>query len=235
MGEENTIRVNFARPMPIFPLESVVLLPQQVLHLHIFEPRYQQMVEHALDGPGQIAMAIFEGQRWKQEYHGRPPIRQAVCVGQILQHERLPDGRYNVLLQGVCRARIVRPVPPTAGRLYREATLEPVGPSETDESELAPQRQRLRRTLASPELADLAAAASVLEVLDDEDIPTTAVLELVSFTLVQDPELKYALLAEGDPHRRAEMVLAELEHLRGLIRQARAQRVGDLPRGCSWN
>ena len=106
MSEDNTVQVNFGKPIPLFPLDSAVLLPQQVLPLHIFEPRYRQMVERALDGAGQIAMAVFEGESWKQQYHGRPALRPAVCIGQIVQHERLPDGRYNIILQGVCRARI---------------------------------------------------------------------------------------------------------------------------------
>ena len=57
------------------------LLPQQVIPLRIFEPRYKQMVEDVLDGTGQFAIAVFSGRRWKQEYHGKPPIRPAVCIG----------------------------------------------------------------------------------------------------------------------------------------------------------
>ncbi|MGP1309805.1 MAG: LON peptidase substrate-binding domain-containing protein, partial [Phycisphaerales bacterium] len=96
--EAPAIRVNFNRPMPVFPLREVVLFPHAAIPLHIFEERYRDMVDDALDGAGQIAMAVFEGERWTQEYHGRPPIRPAVCVGQILQHERLADGRYNIIL-----------------------------------------------------------------------------------------------------------------------------------------
>src|SRR5580765_1551354 len=111
MSEETTISVNFGKPMPIFPLNSVVLLPHGVLPLHVFEDRYRQMVGDALDGSGQIAMAVFEGADWKQEYHCRPPVRPAVCVGQIIQHHKLPDGRYNIALQGICRARILQELP----------------------------------------------------------------------------------------------------------------------------
>ena len=52
MSDETAIQVNFGRPMPVFPLDQVTLLPQQVLPLHIFEPRYRQMVTDALDGSG---------------------------------------------------------------------------------------------------------------------------------------------------------------------------------------
>jgi len=234
-AEETTIRVNFGKPMPIFPLDSVSLLPQQVLPLHVFEPRYRQMVEHALDGSGQIAMATFEGQKWKQEYHGRPPVREAVCIGQIVQHEKLPDGRYNILLQGVCRARVVESMPPTGERLYREARLEPIGERNDDEERLTPVRDRLRGMLTDGPLEDLTASSSILEVLSDEEIPTSAVLELVSFTVLTDPEVKYRLLEEGSPLVRAQIVFAELDHLGQMIRQARPQRGGEPPRGCTWN
>ena len=117
MSDETAIQVNFGRPRPIFPLDQVTLLPQQVLPLHIFEPRYRQMVTDALDGSGQIAMAVFEGRDWKQQYHGRPPIRPAVCIGHIAQHEKLADGRYNIILRGVCRARVIKELAPRDARL----------------------------------------------------------------------------------------------------------------------
>ena len=141
--ERETISVNFGRPVPIFPLDGVVLLPQQVLPLHIFEERYVQMVGRVLDGSGQIALAVFEGEDWKKDYNGTPPIRPYVCLGQIAQHEPLPGDRYNILLQGVCRARVVDETPPDEDRLYREAMLEPVGidPATVDGSELEPMRQ----------------------------------------------------------------------------------------------
>src|SRR5690349_21503961 len=127
MSEETSIQVDFGRPIPLFPLEAVTLLPQQLLPLHIFEERYRQMVDQALDGSGQLAMAVLKGEEQSKDLHGRPVIRPAVCIGQIVQHEKLFDGRYNLLIQGVCRARVVEEMPPEEGRLYRMAMLEPVG------------------------------------------------------------------------------------------------------------
>ena len=234
--EENAIQVNFARPMPLFPLDSAVLLPQQVLPLHIFEPRYRQMVEHALDASGQIAMAIFEGDAWKQQYHGKPILRPAVCLGQIVQHERLADGRYNILIQGICRARILKEMPADGERLYRLALLEPVGVEQTiDEGMLAGVRQRLERMLSEGELTRMAAAEPILKYVQDESIPTIALLELLSFAVVSDAKTRYRLLAEGDIDARAVLVEDELQRLRDLIRRAALQRPEDWPKGCSWN
>ena len=102
-----TIRVNFQLPIPLFPLPEAILLPQSVTPLHIFEPRYRQMVETTLDRSGQIAMACFADETWRDAYDAAPPLRPVVCLGQIVQHERVSDG-YNIVLHGVCRARLGR-------------------------------------------------------------------------------------------------------------------------------
>ncbi|MBX3364062.1 MAG: LON peptidase substrate-binding domain-containing protein [Phycisphaeraceae bacterium] len=235
MTDGATITVNFAKPMPVFPLDTAVLLPQQVLPLHIFEPRYRQMIDHVLDGAGQFAMGVFAGDRWKQEYHGRPPLRPFVCIGQVVQHERLDDGRYNVLVQGVCRARIIRELPPSAERHYREAMLSPVGLGDHDDDELSNTRARLGELLAEGPLTHLAAAPAVSEYIRNTDVPTAAILELVSFTLLNDPEVRYRLLAEPSTTRRAEIIEHELGGLIRLLTLAERQRLTEWPKGMSWN
>src|SRR5690242_6561563 len=97
---------NLAR-VPLFPLPNVVLLPRAILPLHIFEDRYKQMTADALAGNRQIAMALLKP-GWERDYYQAPQIEPEVCVGTILSHEKLPDGKYNFLLQGQVRARIVK-------------------------------------------------------------------------------------------------------------------------------
>lgn len=235
MSDESAIHVDFGKPMALFPLDGVVLLPQQVVPLHIFEPRYRQLVMHALDGSGQLALASFEGNRWKQEYHGRPPLRRAVCVGNIVEHQKLPDGRYNIVVQGVCRARIIEEMPASGQRLYRAAKLEPVGVEEGEEADLSPVRERLLKFLENSPLKRASAAEPLLNYLRDDDVPTHAILELVSFTLCSRPALSYMLLDEGDIGARARLILNELESLAGLIAKAERHRFGELPKGCHWN
>src|SRR5687768_15383367 len=93
--------------VPLFPLPGVVLFPRAVLPLHIFEDRYRAMTADALMGDKTIAMALLKP-GWEKSYYGRPAIEPVVCVGRILSHEKLADGKYNFLLQGVQRARIIR-------------------------------------------------------------------------------------------------------------------------------
>lgn len=258
--EESSIRVNFARPMPLFPLAGVSLMPHAVLPLHIFEDRYRQMVADALDASGQIAMAVYAGRAedWADDDEGRPRLRPAVCVGQIVQHHRLPDGRFNIALHGVCRARILRETdadpdgdgddggsgsgagPAGAGsggdeRLYRSALLEPVGIAPVDESRLEALRSRLAHALSETSLADFHESGSVLRHLRNAEVPTSAILEFVSFSLVADAELRYGLLAEGDVFRRARLIESELGQVRGLLDRARLQSAVERPKGVSWN
>lgn len=240
--ELQTIHVNFAKPIPLFPLEQVTLLPQQVLPLHIFEPRYRQLVDDALDGAGLIAMAVFAGKRWKQEYHARPPIEPAVCVGHIAQHEKLPDGRYNILLYGVCRARVLEELPPSDVRLYRAAYLEPLEFGDEDEGDEAKQtladvRARISTMLSTAPLARLSVADVVLQYVRNQQLPTPAVLDMVAMAIASDPKVRYRLLAESDPVARTRVLLGELNALSRLLRLAARQRHGQepWPKGQSWN
>lgn len=240
-SDETEIRVNFGKPMPVFPLGTVTLMPHAVLPLLVFEPRYRQMVGDALDGPGQIAMGVFEGGDWRDDYEGNPPMRGAVCVGQITKHQKLPDGRYHVWLHGVCRARILYEVPPDEQRLYRVAMLEPVGVSEIDEESLRPYRERYIELLSAAPLAELRNAQAVVQHLQNEELPTSAIMELLTVSVLHDsearyyPELHYKLLEEGGARERAEMILQEMQNLAGLLQRAAKQRETDAPRGCSWN
>jgi len=234
-----SVQVNFGKPIPLFPLQHVTLLPQQVVPLHIFEERYRQLVGRSLDGAGQVAMAVFSGDEWKKNYHGRPRIRRAVCLGQIAQHEQLPEDRYNILLQGVCRARVVKELPAEEGTLYRRAMLEPVGVGDDEEDDLAEVRGKLEEMLSDGPLNRARIAEPLLEYIRNEEIPTTAILEIVSFTILGDTlgdaELRYRLLAEGKATVRAALIEDQLASIGGLIRKAIRQHPEEWPKGCSWN
>src|SRR4029078_6275463 len=91
--------------VPLFPLPNVVLFPRAVLPLHIFEERYKAMTADALRGDGVIAMALLK-HGWEKCYYAAPSLETVVCVGKILTQEKLPDGKYNFLLQGIARAKV---------------------------------------------------------------------------------------------------------------------------------
>lgn len=93
--------------IPIFPLPETVLLPGEVLPLHIFEPRYREMVRDALSGHRIIGMVqILPGHEGEQPFN--PPVREVGCAGVIARHHELEDGRFLIWLLGVERFRIRR-------------------------------------------------------------------------------------------------------------------------------
>ena len=111
--------------IPIFPLPNVVLFPDTYLPLHIFEPRYREMVADASREGACIGMALFK-QGWESRYYGNPPVFALGCVGRMTHIEPLQDGRSNLILQGLYRYTIEEEF---FDARYRKAKIT-LGPSE---------------------------------------------------------------------------------------------------------
>ena len=94
--------------LAIFPLPDVVLLPHERVPLHIFEPRYREMTRSCLEEKSALALAqIRPATRRERELNGEPRVLPVIGVGTIYESEPLDDGRYNIVLEGFWRARIV--------------------------------------------------------------------------------------------------------------------------------
>jgi uncharacterized protein len=111
--------VTLPEVIPIFPLPNVVFFPRMPLPLHIFEPRYREMVRAATRGPRLIGMALLQS-GWEGSYEGRPPIFAIGTVGEMVRMEELPDGRFNIVLRGLREYTVVRELERAA---YREAVV----------------------------------------------------------------------------------------------------------------
>lgn len=109
------------RRLRLFPLPGVVLFPGTLLPLHIFEPRYRALVEHALAEDRLVGMSMIAEPAPEASAPPGPPLRPFGGAGIIVEHEKLEDGRYNILLEGTFRYRIVRE---EASQPYRVATIE---------------------------------------------------------------------------------------------------------------
>ncbi|MEO5897698.1 MAG: LON peptidase substrate-binding domain-containing protein [Vicinamibacterales bacterium] len=153
--------------IPIFPLPNVVLFPNVFLPLHIFEPRYRQMVADALDDDRLIGIVLLRP-GWEGDYEGRPPVFPIGCAGLISHHERLPDGRYNIVLRGLEKFRVEDQ---DDSRLYRIARVtsldEPL--LESQRAEVRAARQRLE-TLLVPQPEGRARGPKVPPTMSDEDL-----------------------------------------------------------------
>lgn len=105
--------------LPLFPLPNVVLFPDVFLPLHIFEPRYRAMVADALAGDRLIGVVLMKSEKQEDvDAAGRAPIYPVGTAGLISHVDKLPDGRFNIVLQGIEKFRVLREV---GDRPYREA------------------------------------------------------------------------------------------------------------------
>ncbi|MFB3431946.1 MAG: LON peptidase substrate-binding domain-containing protein [Phycisphaerales bacterium] len=242
MNEQETIRVNFGKAHPVFPLNGVTLLPHAIAALYIFEPRYRQMIQDVLDTSGQIAMATYD-ESTPSDDESMPPIRPVVCLGQVVQHEKHPDGTYHVFLQGVCRAEIVEEIAPDPemvdGKLYRRAVLQPMREAD-DDADLAGQRETLSDLLESQRLSSLPAVQQVKKQLSSgfEMLPTPVLMDVVALSLlsvVDEKKLRHALLEEPSSVKRADLMIRELRRIDSTLRVAELQFDPEAPKGISWN
>lgn len=188
--------------IPLFPLPDVSLFPNSTQPFYIFEPRYRAMVADALEGDSIIGMVLLQP-GFEEEYEGRPPVYAVGCAGVIIASERLPDGRYNILLRGLSKFRIVSEDQSRAYRLAEvEGLPEPIG---TDErSELSATRQELERALG----AAFPGAQPPPSDLSDEEV-----IDALSLVLPIEPAERQELLeAEGSIERATKLI--ELLHRR---------------------
>jgi Lon protease-like protein len=210
--------------VPLFPLPNVVLFPGAILPLHVFEERYKTMTADALRGSKRIAMALLRP-GWEKNYHGRPSIEPVVCVGDIVSHERLPDGRYNFLLRGHKRARLVREYGDEA---YRVGWLEAMNETGAMEIDLADERRRLESVFEAPILR-LSSLGQKFKDLLAGPAPTAHIADLIAFYFIEDIHFKQSLLGECDVRTRVARVVENFESLHSALHAGCAVAAGRNP------
>jgi len=191
--------------IPIFPLEAATLFPNGTYPLHIFEPRYRAMVADALKGDRIIGMVTLQP-GYEKDYEGRPPIFPIGCAGLITDYEELPDGRYNIVLGGLVKFRVVSE---DQGRPYRLARIEPI-PEPLDDKKTAALAER--RTRIEALLDALADKLSVGQ--PPPGMPDDTLIDLLSQFLPLDARGdRQRLLEREDPLARATAIVELLEKM----------------------
>jgi Lon protease-like protein len=152
-----------------------------------------------------------------------------------VHHESLADGRHNILLHGVCRARIQKVIEADEDRPYRLVSLTPLENVDEEAPPLNDIRTGLRKMLGGPRLCRMRGVDTVIEWFDRSDVSTHALLELIGFALVRDNNVKYKLLAEPNVQERAKVLQCELQRIDHLVQRADHQSHKDWPKGMSWN
>lgn len=205
-----------SRKIPLFPLPGVVLLPGTILPLHIFEPRYRAMVADALDGDRTIGMAMMRP-GWEESAHS-PPIFPVGGAGRIVEAEQLTDGRYNIVLAGEFRYRVVEESPPAP---YRVARVEPLASTPFPSSS--------RAAAVCSEAANLfleLGDAMELPPLPEEELEVERLASELALRLRYEPaELQAFLETDSLPDRFA-LLLARMREWRERIRFLAPFRVG---------
>jgi uncharacterized protein len=205
--------------LPLFPLPNVVLFPNVFLPLHIFEPRYREMVADALASDRMIGMVLLRPgwERWERAPHdrgGQPPVYPIGCSGVITHVERIADGRYNIVLRGVERFRIERE---DSQRPYRRAAVERLVErplAARDRAAIRGFRSKLE-SLVAPSADKEASATATGAPATDPRMPTAMSDEDLVHALAQyldlEPLEKQALLERECLRSRAESLVELLE------------------------
>jgi len=192
---------------PLFPIAGAILFPRAQLPLHIFEPRYRELVRDAVDGDGHIA--IVQPQLVEVEDDKKQPIYPVGCLGEIVGLEELEDGRFNIVLNGSNRFRIISEV--DLETPYRNADLD-VAAFDDREPEPLPMVQRAEVEREARRLGDalgLAVDWSAVSRLDDEML-VNAIAQVAPF----DVSAKQALLEADGLETRADLLVQLMEFLR---------------------
>lgn len=204
--------------IPIFPLPQVVLFPEAILPLHVFEPRYRAMVQHCMATHGAMVIAqVIPG----EDEHGRPRISPVAGGAIVIEHQPLADGRANIVLRGRARLRLeeLDPEDSRPFRMARATVLEDMSVSV---------RQNDRTAL-------VAAATMFASEVKKHDpsftfrlpasLDASRVADLCAFQLVVDAGVRQAVLDELDPRVRVEMVLGQLALQHGAMINTDRNRV----------
>jgi Lon protease-like protein len=203
--------------IPIFPLPNVVLFPGVPLPLHIFEPRYREMIADIKDSDGLIGMALLRGD-WREQYYDTPEVFGVGCAGKIVSVEELPDGRYNILLHGQREFEILRE---SRTRSYRlaEVRWRPLPPSDFT---LQPAvREQLLHRLHSYVAQHF--EESVRRLLDDPTLGDQLLINFFCYALDLEPLEKQGLLEALSLASRADRLVEVLDFQLHLAKAGRVE------------
>lgn len=189
--------------IPIFPLTDVVFFPGTVIPLHIFEPRYRQMVSDSLSQDRRIGIILANSEPGGSLESGFPGVGG---LGLITDYQEREEGKYDILLTGVSRFQLIEFV---KEKPYRIARVRLLGDNRMDQ----PEDRDLRRRLISgyKRFSGLEEDSEELEILEEAGFET--LVNSVCSVLPLATEEKQRLLETDDVADRAEMTLEQVDNL----------------------
>jgi Lon protease-like protein len=193
--------------VPFFPLAGAILFPRAQLPLHIFEPRYRDMVRDAIDGPARIAM--IQPQSLDSD---NAPLYAVGCVGEIVGIEELDDGRYNIVLLGSNRFRMIREVESDSSYRCAEVDIEAFDDGEPEPLSSIQRAEVEREARRLGDALGLAVDWEAVARLDDEML-VNAIAQVAPF----DPGAKQALLEQAALDGRADLLVQLMQFHRAAV------------------
>lgn len=207
-SQEINLPDDFAGQVRLFPLPNLVLFPGALQALHIFEPRYCDMLDDALHSDHLVSMALLKP-GWEVNFTGRPPIEDVICIGKVLSHSPTEDHRHNILLAGLRRARIVREIP--GSETFRRAEvhlLEDEYP-ESGVSERSGLRQRLANLIEA--MIPPSHASDLMQQLLGKTVPLGILTDMIASALKMPIVNKQRLLATVDVDVRCKLLIDAIQ------------------------
>lgn len=205
---DSSLPDDFANIVRLFPLPNLVLFPGVVQALHIFEPRYIELLNDALSDDNLITMALLKSGGSPETSYG-PEISSTVCVGKIISHTELPDGRFNLFLVGTKRARIVEEFDSEMSyRMAKVQIVEDVTGANVDHTILRHQIITEFRKLAS---LHSEWNHEALDPFLDEDLPIGQLIDMIGYACGIDPTEQQRILETPDVGQRGKLLLSLLK------------------------
>ncbi|MFN5393482.1 MAG: LON peptidase substrate-binding domain-containing protein [Planctomycetota bacterium] len=193
----------------LFPLPNLVMFPHVIQALHIFEPRYCEMLSEALESDHLITMAVLEP-GWESHYELVPKLSKFVCIGRVVSHTPVGDGRHNILLAGIQRARIIEEL--TEDVQFRKARVEIIEdiPMEDPVAQEAARLELLK--LFRPALPEDLAQSDAFSDLLSQHIPLGSLTDVIAYAINFPQAIKQVLLGEHRVQVRYQILAEQLVH-----------------------
>jgi Lon protease-like protein len=195
--------------VPVFPLPEVVFFPGTLLPLHVFEPRYKDMISDVLAGDGMLGVVQLRP-GWDKDYYGNPAVYKVLGVGRIVQNKRWPDGRYDILLHGLYRGAIRSE---SKQGEYRLAEVEPLPDHVQQEHQQELQVVHERLLELYNKLSEALPDTANTLVRDSEAPNAGSLVDIMASVFVEDAYDKQSILSEPDVVRRQRLLRVQLRSM----------------------
>ena len=210
MGHWESTRIpeDFDGIVRLFPLPNLVLFPHVVQALHIFEPRYCEMLSDSLESDHLITMALLIP-GWESEIERKPKMGDFVCIGRIISHTPTDDGRHNILLAGLSRAKLIHEL--DVNTPFRQALVEMI--EDVVPADAVHLLDEYRDNLLAVFRAMIPYEAAQSKTFSDlltQQLPLGILTDIIAYAVNIPIKIKHALLGEPNVVTRYETLMQTL-------------------------